>query len=94
MATGDNALTAISVARECSIIELESEVFLGDTKLEGDKEVIVWKSTKTARHTLKDSQLVPDLRFYEDEKRQPEFFKAIREDISYADRESFNASVT
>lgn len=54
MATGDNALTAISVARECSIIELESEVFLGDTKKEGDKEVIVWKSTKTARHTLKE----------------------------------------
>lgn len=50
MATGDNALTAISVARECNIIELEAEVFLADTKKDGDKEIIVWKSTKTARH--------------------------------------------
>lgn len=68
MATGDNALTAISVARECSIIELESEVFLGDTKKEGDKEVLVWKSTRTARHTLKETLLIPDNKFYEDEK--------------------------
>lgn len=71
MATGDNALTAISVARECGIIEYESEVFLGDTKKEGDTEVVVWRSTKTARHTLKESMLVPDFKFYEDEKKAP-----------------------
>jgi magnesium-transporting ATPase (P-type) len=66
MATGDNALTAISVARECGIIEVESEVFLGDTKKEGDKDVLVWKSTKTARHQLREANLEPDFRFYED----------------------------
>jgi cation-transporting ATPase 13A2 len=32
MATGDNVLTAISVGRECSIIDPETEVFLGDLK--------------------------------------------------------------
>lgn len=32
MATGDNVLTAISVARECHIIDKEDEVFLGDIK--------------------------------------------------------------
>ena len=30
MATGDNVLTAISVGRECNIIEADAEVFLGD----------------------------------------------------------------
>jgi len=30
MATGDNVLTAISVARQCSILHSEKEVFLGD----------------------------------------------------------------
>jgi cation-transporting ATPase 13A3/4/5 len=32
MATGDNVLTAISVGRECNIIESDAEVFLGDVK--------------------------------------------------------------
>lgn len=30
MATGDNALTAISVARQCNIIDSEKPVYLGD----------------------------------------------------------------
>jgi magnesium-transporting ATPase (P-type) len=45
MATGDNVLTAISVGRECNIIEAEAEVFLGDTRIDGGKEVVFWKST-------------------------------------------------
>lgn len=32
MATGDNVLTAISVGRECNIIDAASEVFLGDVR--------------------------------------------------------------
>ena len=36
MATGDNVLTAISVGRQCNIIEADSEVFLGDVKKVGD----------------------------------------------------------
>jgi cation-transporting ATPase 13A3/4/5 len=50
MATGDNILTAISVGRECNIIDGESEVFLADVKREGDKDVIFWKSTKGTNH--------------------------------------------
>jgi len=45
MATGDNVLTAISVGRECCIIDAETEVFLGDVRMEGDKEKVFWKST-------------------------------------------------
>lgn len=47
MATGDNVLTAISVGRECNIVDAETEVFLGDLKKEGDSERVFWKSTKT-----------------------------------------------
>ena len=60
MATGDNVLTAISVGRECNIIDGESEVFLGDVKRDGDNEVIFWKSTKSNRHELMPKTLVPD----------------------------------
>ena len=52
MATGDNVLTAISVGRECNIIDSSVDVFLGDVKKEGDKEVVYWKSTKSSRHAL------------------------------------------
>ena len=60
MATGDNVLTAISVGRECNIIDGESEVFLGDVKRDGDNEVVFWKSTKSNRHELMPKTLVPD----------------------------------
>ena len=46
MATGDNVLTAISVARQCSILNNENEVFLADvTFSENGEEKIEWKST-------------------------------------------------
>lgn len=49
MATGDNVLTAISVGRECNIIDAATEVFLGDVKKDeaSGKEVVYWKSTKS-----------------------------------------------
>ena len=50
MATGDNVLTAISVGRECNIIQPDVEVFLGDLNSEGNG--IVWKSTKMSQHVL------------------------------------------
>lgn len=41
MATGDNVLTAISVGRQCNIIEADAEVFLGDIKKDASgREVI------------------------------------------------------
>jgi cation-transporting ATPase 13A2 len=60
MATGDNVLTAISVGRECNIIDSSSEVFLGDVKKEAGKEVVFWKSTTTAKHVLQPNTLIPN----------------------------------
>lgn len=60
MATGDNVLTAISVGKECNIIDGESEVFLGDSRKEGDKEVVFWKSTKSSKHELMPKTLIPN----------------------------------
>lgn len=46
MATGDNALTAISVGRECGMIDSEKDVFLGDlSKNRFGKDEIVWQNT-------------------------------------------------
>lgn len=66
MATGDNVLTAISVGRECSIIDNETEVFLGDLKKEGDIERVFWKSTKQSTHRLNPGTLEPNKRFFDD----------------------------
>lgn len=60
MATGDNVLTAISVGRECNIVDAESEVFLGDVKKEGDKEFVCWKSTKHTKNVLSPNTLLPE----------------------------------
>jgi magnesium-transporting ATPase (P-type) len=45
MATGDNVLTAISVARQCNIIESDKDVWLGDIQTVNDQQVVIWKST-------------------------------------------------
>jgi cation-transporting P-type ATPase 13A2 len=43
MATGDNVLTAISVARQCNIIAGDKDVWLGDVPTSGGD--VIWKST-------------------------------------------------
>ena len=60
MATGDNVLTAISVGRQCSIIDSEIEVFLGDAKFDGVKDRVFWKSTKNTTHRLNPGTLEPN----------------------------------
>jgi cation-transporting ATPase 13A2 len=40
MATGDNTLTAISVARQCNILDNDQEVYFGDII----NQKLVWKS--------------------------------------------------
>ena len=45
MATGDNVLTAISVARQCNIIEGDKDVWLGDITTVDGKQTVSWKST-------------------------------------------------
>lgn len=51
MATGDNVLTAISVARQCSILNQENEVFLGELIKDPQNglERIEWTSTTPVR---------------------------------------------
>jgi cation-transporting ATPase 13A3/4/5 len=71
MATGDNVLTAISVGRECNIIDAETEVFLGDIKTVGGVDQIFWKSTKSQSHRLEPGTLTPNKKFYDDEKKRP-----------------------
>ena len=54
-------LTAISVGRECNIIEADAEVFLGDMIRSPDgSEKIAWKSTKGPQHKLNAGTLVPE----------------------------------
>ena len=54
MATGDNVLTAISVARQCSILQQESEVYFGDvvTNKRTGIEIVEWKSSKPVNEDL------------------------------------------
>lgn len=70
MATGDNVLTAVSVGRQCNIIEADSEVFLGDIRKEGDKEVVFWKSTKVDGHKINVDTLMPEEDFFIDEAKK------------------------
>jgi cation-transporting P-type ATPase 13A2 len=55
MATGDNVLTAISVGRQCNIIESDAEVFLGDVKRDEalNRDIVFWKSTKSGKQAHK-----------------------------------------
>jgi cation-transporting ATPase 13A2 len=42
MATGDNGLTAIAVARDCKIVDPMHKVFLGELTEKGENERIRW----------------------------------------------------
>ena len=59
MATGDNVLTAISVARQCKLLCPEKEVFLGEVVVSKNKEVLKWtssnKNSKVSLTALSDS---------------------------------------
>lgn len=51
MATGDNVLTAISVARQCKMLDPEKEVYLGElvtpsAEVQNAKPYVTWRSTK------------------------------------------------
>ena len=59
MATGDNVLTAISVARECQIIQSDACVFIGDLKREGGIDTLFWTSTGTEKLNFDGKDLEP-----------------------------------
>ena len=62
MCTGDNILTAISVARECNLIDRNAHCFVPHF-LEGDKmdprAQLIWESVDNAIYQLDESTLLP-----------------------------------
>jgi len=60
MVTGDNVLTAISVARQCNIVGQNQRIFLGDID-ERDNQII-WKDFEFSNNQLNQS-LEPELDF-------------------------------
>ena len=54
MATGDNVLTAISVARQCNIINGDKPVWLGDLGTVNNQLEVVWKSTNAQDNMHKE----------------------------------------
>eukprot|EP00349_Pseudokeronopsis_sp_Brazil_P011098 CAMPEP_0202973236 /NCGR_PEP_ID=MMETSP1396-20130829/47938_1 /ASSEMBLY_ACC=CAM_ASM_000872 /TAXON_ID= /ORGANISM="Pseudokeronopsis sp., Strain Brazil" /LENGTH=69 /DNA_ID=CAMNT_0049704917 /DNA_START=95 /DNA_END=300 /DNA_ORIENTATION=- len=59
MATGDNILTAISVAKECSMVPSEKEVFIGDVEVEEGIESVKWRSILAPERKLDGKTLEP-----------------------------------
>ena len=51
MATGDNTLTAISVARQCKILDKDQDVYFGDIV----NQKLVWKSQVGGDDSIRES---------------------------------------
>ncbi|KAF8929411.1 hypothetical protein BGZ58_008955 [Dissophora ornata] len=76
MCTGDNVLTAISVSRECGLINKAREVYTprfvsGDSMTETSE--IVWENTDNQRMTLDPITLKPSMTWSDDSSNGPEF---------------------
>lgn len=54
MATGDNILTGLSVAKKCGIIKEEQIVYLADLIEDGDQQGITWKVAKDSEAIMQD----------------------------------------
>jgi magnesium-transporting ATPase (P-type) len=59
MVTGDNVLTAISVARSCHIVHPEQRIFLGDID-EKHPNRVVWKDFDMSDNALDPETLSPE----------------------------------
>ncbi|EAR98784.2 E1-E2 ATPase family protein (macronuclear) [Tetrahymena thermophila SB210] len=60
MVTGDNALTAISVGRQCKIIDESKRVYFGDLSDDpAQKDRIVWKDFENGKRYLNEDDLEP-----------------------------------
>lgn len=55
MATGDNVLTAISVARQCNMLDREKPVYLGEIVQKHDEQTLVWNRTEAYNPDLNKS---------------------------------------
>ncbi|KAG0329471.1 hypothetical protein BGZ99_001857 [Dissophora globulifera] len=76
MCTGDNVLTAISVSRECGLINKAPDVYTprfvsGDSMTETSE--IVWENTENERMTLDPITLKPSTPWSNDSSNRPEF---------------------
>ncbi|KAF9390490.1 hypothetical protein BGX21_011470 [Mortierella sp. AD011] len=76
MCTGDNVLTAISVSKECGLINKAREVYTprfvsGDSMTENSE--IVWENTDDERMTLDPITLKPSMSWSDDSSHGPEF---------------------
>ncbi|KAG0249555.1 hypothetical protein BG011_009135 [Mortierella polycephala] len=76
MCTGDNVLTAISVSKECGLINKAREVYtprfvIGDSMTEMSE--IVWENTDDERMTLDPITLKPSTTWSDDSSNGPEF---------------------
>lgn len=59
MVTGDNVLTAISVARACHIVHPDQRIFLGDID-ENNPDRVVWKDFDMSDNALDPVTLSPE----------------------------------
>ncbi|KAF9436778.1 hypothetical protein BGZ76_003009 [Entomortierella beljakovae] len=76
MCTGDNVLTAISVSKECGLVNKAREVYTprfvsGDSTTENSE--IVWENTDDARMTLDSMTLKPKTTWADESENGPEF---------------------
>jgi cation-transporting ATPase 13A3/4/5 len=64
MVTGDNVLTAISVARQCHIVYPDQRIFLGELSEQkiGGKNFLLWKDFEFSKDILND-ELEPELNY-------------------------------
>ncbi|EAR98777.2 E1-E2 ATPase family protein (macronuclear) [Tetrahymena thermophila SB210] len=61
MVTGDNALTAISVGRQCKILDEKNRVYFGDLSDDpAQKGKIVWRDFENSQKHLKEDDLQPE----------------------------------
>ena len=89
MATGDNVLTAISVGRQCNIINAEAEVFLGDVKRDKATglEFVYWKSTRGSagadENVLNAGTLLPEHQdlIHSGDMKKPGYTTVIRSEL-------------
>ena len=88
MATGDNVLTAISVGRQCNIIDPESEVFLGDVRKQGNRDIVFWKSTKADGHKIMGATLQPDEQFFKDETNKVGYNSLVKSELDNSKAEN------
>ncbi|CAD8171278.1 unnamed protein product [Paramecium pentaurelia] len=90
MVTGDNVLTAISVARQCSIVQPNQRIFLGDIgeeKING-KNQIVWKDFDMSENVLNPENLSPELDIQDDPDNQEDENDIIWNQLSMKEKQS------